>query len=621
MTLHALSNKNKVVLAINVITLLLVNVGGVGLFLTPTMAQAGVSKIWLTTNGCGPKSDKIDYADVANRIFVNGESFSAGDMNWNVAGQTESGDANIVVKNGVYTVDATGTFCFRVYKVNTDDWGKYNVTFGSETEAYQVNPYVAGRVYIDPNVDNNYIGGISWEVKATKGSDTITANTDSSGAYVISLPRSDGNWVVSETLRPGWTQILPQAPNSYSISVDSNTKVIANNDFKNKFTAVVRQSPDMNGDGVVDLLDLVIIGDSYLKHAGNAGFDPRADLDQDGYVSEVDKASFSMAFNDPAWWAAYSVNSETKTDSNPEENIIKPLEPVVVAPLLTQVVTNDATTFLKPGGLVNYTATIKNTGNTAAQNVKVVATLPSGIFFTDSLGTEKTLTSGGALGPNDTMTLKYQGTIKNDAINGIYKDTLTVTADNHSTLNGGSSVEVRLPEVVLPNTTTLDVALQSNVTFVNPGDTIKYTVIVTNTGAAPAVDVRLKMTLPDGQTFVETGSAEREWALGNIAVGGKVTTTVDGMVSETAAVGIEKVSTTVSSVSISSVVSSSINIEVKAPQVLGAETGPTDTVETLAATGTGWADYAMLMAIGMLWLGSGICWYRRRQKMNHATGK
>lgn len=47
-------------------------------------------------------------------------------------------------------------------------------------------------------------------------------------------------------------------------------------------------SGDLNGDGVVDCQDVAIVKDSFGKSAGQAGFDPRADVNFDGVVNILD---------------------------------------------------------------------------------------------------------------------------------------------------------------------------------------------------------------------------------------------------------------------------------------------------------------------------------------------
>jgi len=45
---------------------------------------------------------------------------------------------------------------------------------------------------------------------------------------------------------------------------------------------VLPVSGDLDGDGIVNCTDLAIVEDSFLKRVGQAGFDPRADINGDG---------------------------------------------------------------------------------------------------------------------------------------------------------------------------------------------------------------------------------------------------------------------------------------------------------------------------------------------------
>lgn len=53
---------------------------------------------------------------------------------------------------------------------------------------------------------------------------------------------------------------------------------VSNADF------TIKLAVDPNGDGVIDCADLAIVKASFGKRAGQAGFDPRADVNKDGAV-------------------------------------------------------------------------------------------------------------------------------------------------------------------------------------------------------------------------------------------------------------------------------------------------------------------------------------------------
>jgi uncharacterized repeat protein (TIGR01451 family)/LPXTG-motif cell wall-anchored protein len=72
---------------------------------------------------------------------------------------------------------------------------------------------------------------------------------------------------------------------------------------------------------------------------------------------------------------------------------------------------------------------------------------------------------------------------------------------------------------------------------VNPGGTINYTVKVKNNAFATAINVTLKDTLPVGFTFKDTGLAEKEWSLGDIAYGVEKITTFQVVVGTGVGIG------------------------------------------------------------------------------------
>ena len=296
---------------------LLFSMAGVGVFFAPSLATAvtrGVNElnlapltnptIWLSAGACGHPT--INTADVGSRIFINGKNFTEGLQTWNITGRPESGDPITVVASGQRAVDSTGDFCFRAYVVKTDDWGRYDVTFGNEQADYRVvNKFVSGRVINDINDGNsNPANGWNWEIKATKGATTKTVTSNyPNGTYFINFSNSEhGDWVISETLKPGWTQTAP-AGITYTVHVDNNTHV-TNKDFSNQFTTDITACPDMDESGVVDTVDLTYFSNSYVNHIYNI----KADFNQDGAVNDVDKAIFSLAYTNADWWPTYCVN-------------------------------------------------------------------------------------------------------------------------------------------------------------------------------------------------------------------------------------------------------------------------------------------------------------------------
>ncbi|MFA5107452.1 MAG: DUF11 domain-containing protein [Patescibacteria group bacterium] len=235
---------------------------GPAVLLMPNRASAATltpGTIWTTRGDCGDETQDVNHYNVGEHVFINGKNFSAGQKDWNITGQPggASGDPNIVVASGHYTVGPSGAFCFDAYTVLDDDWGEYDVTFARKHDNYRVNGYVAGHKYNDPNGDGNLSDGIplsDWEIKATRGTHIKTTITDQNGAYIFSFADSEhGNWVISETMQAGWTQTAPHH-GTYTVHVGNNTHATGK-DFGNHQptgSVKVNKKVDANGDGTFE---------------------------------------------------------------------------------------------------------------------------------------------------------------------------------------------------------------------------------------------------------------------------------------------------------------------------------------------------------------------------------
>src|SRR5262249_45305340 len=142
--------------------------------------------------------------------------------------------------------------------------------------------------------------------------------------------------------------------------------------------------------------------------------------------------------------------------------------------------------------------TVTNNGPDAAQGVEVTDPLPPGLTFVSDSPSRGTYNPGagvwsvGTLGPNVSEIL-----------------TLTVTVDsavaltNIATITGGNQNDPNPGNNTASTTTTpqlADLSVTKSVSNPTPnvGDTITYTVTITNNGPDPATGVRLTDLLPAG---------------------------------------------------------------------------------------------------------------------------
>ncbi len=99
------------------------------------------------------------------------------------------------------------------------------------------------------------------------------------------------------------------------------------------------------------------------------------------------------------------------------------------------------------------------------------------------------------------------------------------------------------------NPTTLTVAKTADKSEVKAGDTVEYTIVVTNTGEADAKDVKVRDDLPEGLEFVNASieSDGNVYAIGDIPAGQKRELTITAKVSEAVEAGTELINTATAS--------------------------------------------------------------------------
>ena len=143
-----------------------------------------------------------------------------------------------------------------------------------------------------------------------------------------------------------------------------------------------------------------------------------------------------------------------------------------------------------------------------------------------------------------------------------------------------------------------------NLNFVNPGDEIEYTVVITNTGNLTAFDVVLNDVLPEWFTFVDGGGSNKIWNLGDIEPSHNKTTIYTVLVGDEVNNGIYA-NLAEASASNHNPVMDSTDIEIREIEVLGVE---------LAPTGFSVKEFLLIIALILTFSGLAVI-IRRRIKV------
>lgn len=168
------------------------------------------------------------------------------------------------------------------------------------------------------------------------------------------------------------------------------------------------------------------------------------------------------------------------------------------------------------GNTLTYTIVLTNTGTTTANSVVFKDTIPSGTTYVAGSFTQNGATVGGAnpqtgvtlnnIGPNQRVTITFQVVVA------------TVPTPNpilnQATTSWQYTVDPSIPRVLAGNTSSNQAPTQVNHVNLTPttktvdksnanvGDTLTYSIALTNQGNTTATNIIFKDTIPQGTTFI-----------------------------------------------------------------------------------------------------------------------
>jgi len=285
----------------------------------------------------------------------------------------------------------------------------------------------------------------------------------------------------------------------------------------------------------------------------------RVTVTQNGTVVKNDVVSapgnsFSTTYTPTAYDATYVIRVVVLKDDGTEfatpcvasRTVRTGPQPTPVLSITKDTVNPD--TQYHVGDNVQFTLTLRNTGNATATGVVVRDTLPAGFTYVScSVPAGQTCTGSaqsitwnvGSLAAGSTVVATITANIGSSVVPGdnqcrIYTNTGSFTSDNGGTGSDTSDVCV----IGRPNVTIVKDTVDSR--SYAPGDTVQFRVTVNNSGNSTATNVVVSDTLPAGFTFVANSCQPSvgtcvltpafSWTVGNLAPGASATATYSALI-------------------------------------------------------------------------------------------
>lgn len=475
------------------------------------------------------------------------------------------------------------------------------------------------------------------------------------GYYEFSIsdyPEYPAVFQITETLQNGWIQTAP-ATGYYEITVEEPA-IYSDNDFGNYRYSLcgnsqldLDQGEQCDGDlGIGEhqkcvapgeanectIINLTYCGDGEKQTPNDDGINEECD-GESGITNEHQTCTLNCTLETEPYCGDGYKNQETEqcdgndgitegykcTNDCKLDAITTPETPTpeIKKPILSIVKIVDKAT-ANPSDKLAYTVTVSNTGKSDAVNVTLTDNLPAGLTFLDENGNNTgNITRTWAwdkLSFNTNVTVKYDVLVDSSVGAGTYENLAKVTAENFDgEVTAKTVTNVTIPKVLAEKKPSLTITKIVDMAFANPGDTVNYTVTVTNDGSALASNVILDDKLPDGLTFIETGETTANWKLGDIATGASVNK-IYKVKLDLALLPNKYLNTATAKADNTDSISAQATLEVADVKVLGEEEKPKEEVKVLGVelpdTGSG----ILTILSGFILAGAGI--YLRKKTTN-----
>jgi len=183
---------------------------------------------------------------------------------------------------GTYTIHVTSTHENETATNNTIfGLDQFIITVETDKDSYRIREtvYTSGKLVLNNELVQN--GLVSFEVQDPEFNSIvlITLQTNGNGTYEFAFRLSDDSKLGNYTI--------------YVNSMYEEAKAVNST----KFEALQRTlSGDINGDGIINIIDIYIVARAFGSYPGHPRWDPRADLDGDELVNIIDLFNVAKDF-------------------------------------------------------------------------------------------------------------------------------------------------------------------------------------------------------------------------------------------------------------------------------------------------------------------------------------
>jgi len=230
-------------------------------------------------------------------------------------------------------------------------------------------------------------------------------------------------------------------------------------------------------------------------------------------------------------------NTQDQTDSNATLDDLEESITVTSADLVTTKTVSGPSP--NEGDTITYTINVFNDGPSAATSVSLIDNLPIGVTYDSHATSNGTFNSGsgewtiGNIADQATVTLNITATVDvGTSGQTIVNYTATATGDQADPTTDGDDLSAMITVI---NSSDILLTKQVDNTTPNAGDTITYTITVTNNGTAIVTGLEVTDALPEGLTYglvvPSTGMwSSPVWNVGTLVVGATASITINAVV-------------------------------------------------------------------------------------------